>query len=192
MKIVFIKSAKTKGYLRLRLSDGEETVDLTVSEREYADAGSPLVSDSVTRDTVSALKLADMRYRAYQKAIRVLEYGDNSKKMLYLKLTRAGISPSVAEQTTREMVMRGFINDHRQLERLIANEVRMLRGPMKFIPKLISKGDSRGDVEIAIDELSERGEIDLDAARRELLSKAGELSEEERAKLLYKNGFYSG
>ena len=192
MKIVFIKSAKTKGYLRLRLSDGEETVDLTVSEREYADAGSPLVSDSVTRDTVSALKLADMRYRAYQKAIRVLEYGDNSKKMLYLKLTRAGISPSVAEETTREMVMRGFINDHRQLERLIANEVRMLRGPMKFIPKLISKGYSRGDIEIAIDELSERGEIDLDAARRELLSKAGELSEEERAKLLYKNGFYSG
>ena len=192
MKIVFIKSAKTKGYLRLRLGDGEETVDLTVSEREYADAGSPLVSDSVTRDTLSALKLADMRYRAYQKAIRVLEYGDNSKKMLYLKLTRAGISPSVAEETAREMVMRGFINDHRQLERLIANEVRMLRGPMKFIPKLISKGYSRGDIEIAIDELSERGEIDLDAARCELLSKAGELSDEERAKLLYKNGFYSG
>lgn len=189
MKVVFIKAARSKGYLKIRIEDEEERLDLIVSEREYADAGSPLVSDDLTRDTVSFLKLADMRYTARMKALRILEYGDNSEKMLVMKLLRAGISRSVAEEISREMVMRGFINDRRQLERLITNEVKMLRGPMKFIPKLVSKGYSRSDIEIVIDELTESGEIDLDRARRELLSMAVGLSYEERAKLLYKNGF---
>ena len=160
-----------------------------MSEREYADAGSPLVSDDLTRDTVSSLKLADMRYTARMKALRILEYGDNSERMLIIKLNRAGISRAIAEEISREMVMRGFINDRRQLERLILNEVKMLRGPMKFIPKLISKGYSKSDIEIVIDTLTENGEMDIDAARQELLLKAGDLSFEEQAKLLYKNGF---
>ncbi len=189
MKVVLIKAARSKGYLKIRIEDGEESLNLIVSEREYADAGSPLVSDDLTPDTVSVLKIADMRYTARMKALRILEYGDNSEKMLIIKLHRAGISRVIAEEVSREMVMRGFINDRRQLERLIANEVRMLRGPMKFIPKLISKGYSRSDIEIVIDTLTESGEIDIDAARLELLSKAGDLSFEERSKLLYKNGF---
>ena len=191
MKIVFVKAAKLKGYLKLRMSDGEEELDLVISERDYADVGSPFVSDSLTEDMLTALKLADMRCRARFKALRILEYGDNSERMLILKLTRVGILRSVAEEISREMVMRGFINDRRQLERLIVNEVKMLRGPMKFIPKLISKGYTKSDIEIVIDELTERGEIDIEAAREELLSKADGLSFEERSKLLYKNGFYN-
>ena len=109
--------------------------------------------------------------------------------MLVIKLRRAGISREIAEETSREMVMRGFVNDRRQLSRLILAEVRRLQGPQKFIPKLISKGYSRSDIEIVLDELSDSGELDLDAAREELLSRYPDVSYEERARLLYKNGF---
>ena len=189
MKIVFIRAARTKGYLTIRLTDGEENIDFTVSERDYADAGSPCVADSLTRDALSALKLADMRYRARLKASRVLAYGDNSERMLVVKLVRAGISKEIAEETAREMVMRGYVNNVRQLERLIVNEVARLSGPRKFIPKLIAKGYSRSDIDIALDELIARGEIDLGSAREALIKKYGAPSCEERCAILYKHGF---
>ena len=189
MKVVFIRAARTKGYLRLRLADGEENIDLTVSERDYAEAGSPCVADNLTRDALSALKLADMRCRARLKASRVLAYGDNSERMLVIKLVRAGISKEIAEETAQEMVMRGYVNNVRQLERLIVNEVARLSGPRKFIPKLIAKGYSRSDIDIALDELIARGEIDLDSAREALIKKYGDPSCEERCAILYKHGF---
>jgi len=192
MNVIFVKAAKSKGYLKLRISDGEETRDLVVSERDYADAGSPLTSDNLTREALSALLLADMRTRARMKALRILEYGDNSERMLVIKLRRAGISKEIAEETARDMVMRGFVNDRRQLARLILSEVGRLQGPLKFIPKLISKGYSRSDVLIVIDELSESGELDLDAVREQLLSEYPDISYEERRALLYKNGFGNG
>lgn len=192
MNVVFVKAAKSKGYLRLRVSDGEDNTDLVVSEREYADAGAPCASDNLTREALSALLLADMRYRAKSKALRILEYGDNSEKMLVIKLCRAGIKRTVAEETAREMVMRGFVNDRRQLARLIQYEVKRLRGPLKFIPMLISKGYSRSDIEIVIDELTDSGELDVDAAREELLSRYPDASYEERRAILYKNGFGNG
>lgn len=189
MNVIYVKAARTKGYLKLRVSDGKENTDLVVSEREYAEAGSPQPSENLTREALSALLLADMRYRASLKALRVLEYGDNSERMLVLKLRRAGISREVAEETAREMVMRGFVNDRRQLARLVLSEAKRLQGPQKFIPKLISKGYSRSDIEVVLDELSESGELDLASVREQLLSRYPDISYEERMRLLYKNGF---
>ena len=191
MKVIFVRAAKDKGYLRMRIEDGEEIVNLTVSESDYANAGAPLAYDSLTRDAVLALKLADMRYRARLKAARVLAYGDNSERMLVIKLVRSGISKDVADETAREMVNLGYINNVRQLERLISAEVAKLTGPKKFIPKLISKGYSKNDIEIALDELVARGEVDLDRARGVLLEKFSASSEKERAEILYKHGFSS-
>ena len=65
MKLLFIRSAKAKGYLKLRLADGEDNIDLFVSEREYKEAGSPLVRDEILDDVLQFLKAADMRFRAY-------------------------------------------------------------------------------------------------------------------------------
>ena len=191
MKLLFIRSAKAKGYLKLRLADGEDNIDLFVSEREYKEAGAPLVRDEILDDVLQFLKAADMRFRARIKAHRVLEYGDNSERMLIIKLRRAGISQSIAEETAHEMVMRGFVNDLRQLKRLVARELSSLVGPSKFIPKLISKGYSKSDIEIALDELSESGEGDVEAARRALIEKNKDLPENELRALLYKRGFTS-
>ena len=189
MKVVFIRAAKAKGYLKVRVSSDTEDTDFVVSDREYADAGAPRANDNLTREAFSALKLADMRYRARLKAMRVLAYGDNSERMLVIKLQRAGISRAVAEETARDMVMRGYINNVRQLERLISYELSRLNGPKRFIPKLMAKGYSRGDIEIALDELSSKGDADVDTAREALLEKYSDSSYDERAQILYKHGF---
>lgn len=187
MTVTYIKQSSTKGYLRLGISDGDESLSLTVSEREYAEAGSPLSRDSLNEDTVLALRAADERYRAKAKALRVLSYGDNSEGMLMRKLLCAGIRRSIAHEVVCEMVARGYINSRRQLEKLVTFEVNFKNsGPMKLIPKLVAKGYKKSEVEGVISDLEARGEIDFDAARERLLQGVGD---DEVKKILYKNGY---
>ncbi len=187
MKVVYIKPSSAKGYLRIGVLDGEKNLSFTVAEREYADAGSVLPGDSLDAELLSALKLADERYRARTKALRVLSYGDNSEGMLMRKLTAAGISRGVACEVVSEMVALGYINSRRQLEKLVSSEVNIKNsGPRKLIPKLVSKGYKKSEVEEVIDDLISRGEIDFDEAKERLLQDA---SEEEYKKILYKNGY---
>lgn len=187
MKVIYVRPSNSKGYLRIGIECGEEKIPLTVSEREYADCGSLLTGDAIDSDALTALKMADERYRACVKALRVLSYGDNSEGMLMRKLQMAGISRDIAEEVVSEMVSRGYINTRRQLEKLVANEVNLRNsGPMKLIPKLISKGYKKSEIVEAIDTLTSRGEIDFDAAKERLLRG---VAEDEVKKVLYKNGY---
>ena len=193
MTVIYIRPSSSKGYLRIGV-ESEEKKEYTLSESEYAALGSPLVGDNLTRDTVSDLKLADMRYRAKKKALNVLSFGDNSEKMLIYKLTSAGISREISEEVTREMVARGYINSRRQLEALIINEVNSkLHGPGKIIPRLIAKGYNKSEISEVISELEYSGKIDFDSARKRLLARLPEDADgEDVKKLLYKNGYSVG
>ena len=193
MTVIFIKDARSKGFLRIGIESDGEKHDFTVSEAEYRAAGSPLVRDDLSQDSFDMLSHADMRYHATVKALNVLSYGDNSEKNLRRKLLFAGFSADVAEEVVRDMVSHGYINTERQLRKLILNEVNLhFYGPMKIIPKLVAKGYSKSDVTRVIDELRDEGEIDFEAAKRRLLeSKLSPSADEaEKKKLLYKNGYY--
>ena len=187
LKVAYIRPSNTKGYLRIGISRDAGDLSLTVSEREYSEAGSPLIRDALDEYALSVLLLSDERYRARSKALRVLSYGDNSEGVLMRKLAMAGISRDIAEETVREMVSRGYVNSHRQLEKLITNEVNLKNsGPLKLIPKLISKGYKKSEITEVIEELESSGEIDFDAARERLLRG---VPTEDAKKILYKNGF---
>ena len=192
MTVIYIREAKARGYLRIGLSD-EEKIEYTVSEADYRDADSPAVGDYLTRDALSLLKNADMRYKARMRALRILSLGDNSEKMLMLKLMRAGASRDIASEVTEEMVKLGYVNSQRQLERLIIYEVNeKLHGPRKLLPRLIAKGYSRDEVARVMNDLALDGEIDFEAAKMRLIEKHRldiESDEEEIKKLLYKNGY---
>lgn len=193
MTVIYIRAGKSKGYLRVGVDCGTEKCDFSVSESEYRVAGSPLTSDKLTREAFDLLLLADMRYKARIKAMRILSFGDNSERMLERKLRAAGIKAEVATEVVREMVSHGYINSARQLERLVSNEVQIrFTGPAKLIPKLIAKGYSKSEIESVINNLSERGIIDFDEAKARLISKKlpEDASSEEIKKLLYKNGYY--
>ena len=192
MTVIYIRPARSKGYLRVGV-ESDKTYDFTVSEAEYSACGSPLTGDKLTRDSFDGLYLGDMRYKARLKAFRILSFGDNSEAMLRRKLMTAGANREIADEVVAEMVSRGYINAERQLRNLIINEVTChLSGPRKFIPKLIAKGYSKSKIEAVVDELLDSGDIDFEAAKARLIeSKLPEDADGEQIKkLLYKNGYY--
>lgn len=188
--VIYIKEANTKGYIRVGVELDGVKHHFTVTEAEYREAGSPLTRDILTRDTFSALQYGDMRYRAMLKALRILSFGDNSELMLSRKLFSAGFSRDIIEEAVSECVRLGYINSKRQLKNLIINEVNNKnQGMAKIVPKLISKGYRRADIEEVADMLSESGEIDFSGARERLILKLGENPDSEKIKkTLYKNG----
>lgn len=192
MKVIYIRAASSCGYIRIGLAEGEERSVLVISEADYASVGSPLVGDTVDGESLRVLTLSDMRYRARLSALRILSYADNNERSLYRKLTAKGIGREVAAETAREMVSLGYVDEARQLDRIVTEEVsRKLTGPRKLFPKLMSKGYKSSDIEAAVDRLSAAGQIDFENSRQRLIEKElpPDATEADLKKLLYKNGY---
>ena len=192
MKIIYIRPGKSQGYLTLGMHDGEEKHTFTVPESTYSEIGSPEVSTSLSDADMSAIKYSDELYRARMSALRMLSFTDNNERTLVRKLVAKGIGRSVAQDVACEMTERGYIDESRQLLRLVANEANVsLAGPAKIRAKLISKGYSSHDIDVAIDELCATGEIDFSYSAEQLKAKklTRGATEEEIKKLLYKNGY---
>ena len=190
LKVEYIKSAPSRGYLRLGVDNFGQRAAYTVSEATYSAIGEPRVADILTRDTLEAIKNADMEYRARIYALRILGYADNSEKRLVEKLCQRGISRETAVRTACEMVSLGYINTARQLDSLVRSEVNLhFSGPAKIIPKLKSKGYDSRDIAEAISRLEGEGEIDFDVARARLIESKGVDPEDTEGvkKILYRN-----
>ena len=191
-RLVYIKENTSSKLLLLGILEAGERVRYTVTARDFAALGSPLRNTELDEPMLSAIKYSDEYVRAKRRALRLLALGDNSEKNLTLKLLRGGIRQEIAADVAREMVSLGYIDESRQLERLVAYEANAaLRGPNKIIPKLVSRGYSAGEVRRVILELSESGEIDFSRSARELIKKKlpDDATREQRRALLYKNGY---
>ena len=195
MKLAFIKSSNSKGYLVLGIADGGEKHIYTVSESANAEMGSPCRNDSIDNGTFESICLADEYYRAKSAALRLLSYADNNERSLTTKLIARGISSDVARQTVTEMVKLGYVNEKRQLERLVLREANTsLAGPKKILSKLMSKGYSHSDIENTIAKLCESGEIDFYKNREALIAKKAirGATEEQIKAILFKSGYLLG
>ncbi len=191
MKVIYIRDSKSKGYLRIGILDGGEKREYTVSEAEYRECGSLLVGDEIDGETVLALAACDMRYDARRRALRILAYSDNNERTLVRKLISKGVSRDAAEATASEMVSLGYIDEVRQLERIIEREVCvLLTGKRKLYAKLTAKGYDKSRIALVIDDLIERGVIDFKNAKEELLRKRLPecCDDEDKKQLLYKFG----
>ena len=192
MKVANVRPGKSKGYITVVISSDGDRQSFNISECDYAEAGSPRPSDTVDSDMLSVLRRSDEEYRARLYALRILSYADNNERTLVRKLVSRGISSSLAAEVAREMVSRGYIDEKRQLERLILAEAnRNLTGPRKIRLKLAAKGYSPEDIDVTIERLSESGEIDFERSSELLIEKklTRGATDEEIKKLLYKNGY---
>ena len=192
-KIAYVKESRSKGYTVVGLldADGERSA-LTVEDATYMNIGSPAVGDLISEDTEGALYESDERYRATLSALRMLAYGDNSKKNLTRKLVMKGISPSAAEEATRAMDERGYINEDSQIEKLVIREANCsLSGPRKIRAKLSAKGYSPRRISEIIDALVASGKIDFKRSGDALVAKklTRDATNDEIKQLLYKNGY---
>ena len=194
MKLSFVKASRSKGYLVLGLIDSGEKHIYTVSESAYSEIGSPYPPCEIDGGMLESICFADECYRAKSIALRLLSYADNNERSLITKLVSRGIGREVARDTVDEMIKLGYVNEKRQLERLILKEANgSLAGPKKLIPKLMAKGYSRADIDSVIDMLCEAGEIDFQKNKEELIAKkvTRGATEEEISAILYKNGYSS-
>lgn len=184
------KDGKTPLVVLYMDTDGEK-IKYTISEGTYRDIGCPLSGEILDDDAIEAIAEEDERRRAMQKALNVLSYADNNEKKLYAKLIIAGFGKEAATQAVRECVRLGYVNEERQIKRLIIRYWSELQGPEKIIYKLISKGYDRGTAYRMIETLVQTGEIDFEESRDKLLEKKlpSDATAADKTKLLYKFGY---
>ena len=192
-KILKIEDA-VQGYVCITVSEGGESRRYTVRCSVYEELGMPGKDCELDGGAIETLAIADEYYRAKRAALSILSYGDNNERTLHTKLRTRGISDEVATDVVHEMVSLGYIDELRQLERLITEAAnRKLQGPRKIIPRLMAKGYRSADIKVAIFSLCESGEIDFEENKERLLEKhLGDSRDAEQVKkILYKNGYGS-
>ena len=190
--VSYIRVTKEQKLLLLGIIEEGESRRYTISEELYSSLGSPEARTELSDSDLREIKYADELYRAEKKALSLLSYADNNERTLRQKLARAGFSADVSREICEKMLSLGYINERRQLERLILAEANgKLRGPAKITAHLVSKGYSQKDIREVLTSLADSGEIDFKVNAKRLIDK--KLSEdcdaEEKKSLLYRNGY---
>ena len=187
----FIRQIKDTKLLLLGIVEEGESATYTVNQETYENIGSISAGDFVDEATLESIKYTDEYIRAKKKALNILAFADNNRRQLTDKLRRAGFSREISQGVCEEMVSLGYVNELRQLEITVLNEANIkLRGPVKIMAALSAKGYRSRDIRTAISNLTERGEVDFKKNAKLLLEKKMTSDDEdEKKKILYKNGY---
>ena len=191
-KLDYIRISKDKKLLLLGVSEEGERYRFTVSEGMYISIGSPTNGSILSDEELSLIKKEDERIRASKKALSLLSYSDNNEKQLTQKLVRSGFSFELSDSVAKEMVSLGYIDEDRQLCRLILKEANTnLLGYRRILPKLISRGYSSKKIKEVTGRLVKDGEISFKENAKKLIEKrlSKNATTEEKKTLLYKNGY---
>ena len=191
-RIAYVRHSETEGVLRIGVGYLSEVVSHTVSAYAYPEAADLAVGDILDEEAYALLLRAEEEYRARRRALSILALSDNNEKTLKMKLVAKGTSRDIAEDVCRRMVELGYIDEHRQLCRIISAEANgKMYGPKKIHARLMAKGYSSADIRLVMAELTESGEVDFERLAGELIAKnyPDGANYEEKMKLLYKYGY---
>ena len=195
MESIIILSVRSKdGTVPLVVIDGEsdgKKTKYTITEGTYREIGCPLSGEVLEGDEAELLIRRDEERRALAKALSILTYADNGENQLKIKLMRHGFSKSAIDETVKECVRRGYIDDLRIIENAVLKLAADYQGKKKIIAKLTAKGFSAGTVMKTVVRLEAEGKIDFTEARRRLISEKlpPESTKEEKLKLLHRYGY---
>ena len=191
VKILFVKSNPEKKRVQLGIeeNDGQTTV-LKIRESTYTSLGSPERGSYVTDEALTALRYDDELLRAYRKAVGMLADSDKSRYEMTQKLRHHGYSKEIIDIVLEKCEQYGYLDEDRQLERLIEREAnRKLRGRYYIKRKLMAKGYRSSAIDRITDLLVEGGEIDFDANFKNLAEKRGADDENAIMALKYRYGY---
>ena len=192
-RLSYVRSdVKTKTVRLAFASDDGEDMIYTVGQSFYQSIGSPVKGELLDEYAISEIEKEDEYRRATRKALALLELHDNNERTLVTKLVMKGFDRELSKEVAREMVSLGYINELRQLERLVELDANVkLFGKERIMRHLASRGYSISDVRKMILSLVDEGVIDFQKNAEKLLEKKlyGEYSEEEKNKILYKYGY---
>ena len=189
-KVAFVRESRQKGYKVLGIVIGEVVESYTIKRSTYEEMGTPSRASLIDGEALEIIKKEDECFRALRRALSILSYADNSKSTLKLKLYRAGFSRDAINFALEDCIKNGYIDENKQLLRLVSSIANgKLRGPLYIRRYLLSKGYSIGDINSAIDELVDSGEVDFDEIYKRLIEKTGTEDSDGRRALAYKWGF---
>ena len=189
MRILYLRQCAEGKRVLIALGDREAEQRYSVSVSLYEELGHPTVGDELDGEAIRAIVLDDEKYRAMKKALSLLGYSDKNQKTLFLRLKSAGFSTEASSDTVRQCVALGYIDEQRQLQRLIMKEASLLRGPRLIASKLAAKGYGASSVRSAMDKLCQNGELDFSSNLSRLYRRLDARSDEERRAVRYKYGF---
>lgn len=192
--VAFLRVGKEKHTMILGIRTAGGTEPLTVRDGFYESVGAPRVGDILDEETVDLIYLEHQRREAMKIALRLLAFADNSERSLTEKLRRKGIPREIAEETVREVVRLGYLDEMRALAVLVRAAANgKLHGPLRVRAELAAKGYPQAKISRAISALCESGEVDFEENFRLLLEKKtdGHPSPEEIQKYKVKYGYKS-
>lgn len=192
--VAFLRVGKEKHTMVLGIRTEEGVASYTVGEAFYLSVGAPRVGDVIDADTKEELLLEHERREAMKIALRLLAFADNSERTLTEKLRRKGVSREIAEETVRETVRLGYLDELRALRVLVLAAANgKLHGPYRVRAELSAKGYAPEKVNRVLTELVDAGDIDFSENFSRLLEKhAGDApSPEEIQKYRIKYGYGS-
>ena len=183
------------GVVRLTIREehfeGDVRRTYSLMREDYERLGSPQVDEEADDGLITSLAEAEGRWKASERAVSLLSYGDNSARSLCRKLRARGYDRESAEAAVAKMLQKGYIREEEQARRLaVSCAARKLWGRRRIVAYLCEKGYDPTLARQAIEEAEREGEINFEETRRQLLSrKLGEdASYDEKRRLLYRYG----
>ena len=190
-RILFVKSDKKHKRVEIGISDDERGVlCLCVKESTYSSLSSAEVGEEVDSSQLAELIAEDEIFRCFNRILRIIASSDKSRYELKCKLVQLGYSRASLDEALDLCEEYGYLDEPRQLERLIEREANQkLRGRYYIRRKLLAKGYQRQIVDRVTDELVDKGEIDFDANLELLAQKKFVTDEDGISVLKYKYGY---
>lgn len=175
--------------LRIPCASGERVHTYRVSAQSYAMVGSPAEGDELEGEPLYALIAEEEEKRAYERALRILASGDNTRAALERKLRERGFDGRAAHAAVLRVEKEGYLREEDMLLRQFAVFQKRLWGPGKYMPALLAKGFSRELVERARERAADEGIYDAESVKAQLLERFSPCGYAETRALLYKYGF---
>ena len=189
-EIIYIEEGSAKGRITIGVDNDGDTKAYSVTLATYSTIGAPGRYSDVSDRDLDTIVAEDERYRAMKRAVSLLAASDKSVYNVSSRLRQLGYSAESVESAVQECLARGYIDEQRQLRRLVEKEANeALRGRYYIKKKLMSRGYRSADIDRAISALEDDGELSFKDNFERLVDKNGADDEEARRKLAYKFGY---
>ncbi len=190
IRVLFVQQNSRKTKYNLTIENDLDIKNYLISNETYLRLNSPPRGFEISERAFSEICFEDETYKAVKKAYSFLCDKDRSRYVLKTKLMEIGFSNDITEAALDRCEELGYLNEYEQVERAVEREANYkLRGRHHIRRRLAGKGYSVSDVDRAIVNLVERGEIDFDKSFERLCEKRGADTEEARVKLKYTFGY---
>ncbi len=168
---------------------GERTGRYRLTEADYEALGSPSEGAWLSEEEHLPFTEEKDTRAAYERAIRILSFGDNTATALCRKLSARGFTRDEVEAAVARVLSEGYIREEDMLLRQFAVFASKCWGPRKYGPWLSQKGFSRDRVAAAAARAEREGIYSAAAVRAALLARCAEEDEDTQRSILQKHGF---